>query len=196
MEHEAKLKRFQTAVFTEIEAKAERETAESKDEFEQKLKESTDKQLQLSYEDIQNKTADIKKQTKRELSKIGLDNKRILIGKRNDLLQSIFKNVESKILDFVKTQDYQDLLLDEVEAFSNKYELSDVEIHVGCADFNKAMYIEKAYKLPCTTILDTNILLGGFAVKDSKGSLYYDYTLGNKLLEYRVEFLSNNEFAL
>lgn len=196
MNHETKLKRFETAVFEEIETKTAMAESDSKEEFEEKLRESTDRQLQKSYEYIQNETAKIKKNTKRELAKLGLLNKRALINKRNELVESIFSAVEEKIVAFNKTQEYQDFLLDEVEAFAKKYELSDIEIHIGDIDVNKENYIKKAYKLPCSIVLDNNIKLGGFAIKDNVNYKYYDYTLQSKLCDSRDEFILNSEFAL
>lgn len=196
MEHEVKLKRFQSAVFSEIETRNAKMSAEFKAEFEEKLKENTDRQLQISYDDIQRKTADIKKDTKRELAKMGLENKRTLITKRNELVEDIFDNIKTKIKEYIKTQEYQDYFLDEIENFYKKYEISDIEIYVGDIDINKKVYIEKAYKLPCNVILDKNIDLGGFAIKDTKNNFYYDYTLGNKLNINRVEFFTNSDFSL
>lgn len=196
MNHETKLKRFEEAVFDEIESKTAQATADSKEEFERKLKESTDRQLQISYNDIQSKAVNIKKQTKRELARIGLDNKRTLINKRNELVDSIFDSVETKVNDFLKTQEYQDYLLDEVESFSKKYKLSDIEIHIGNIDFDKELYIKKAYRLPCTIIVDKNITMGGFAIKDEVNCSYYDYTMNNKINEQRAVFVQNSPFAL
>lgn len=196
MDQELKLKRFQSAVFSEIETRTARAKDESKEEFDAMLKESTDRQLQISYDYIQHETAELKKHTKRELAKLGLENKRKLLTNRNELVDSMFVAVEARVKKFVKTQEYQDYFLDEIESFSKKYKLTDVEIHVGYLDINNKNYIQKAYKLPCNIILDKSILLGGFAVKDTAESIYYDYTLHNKLKEARDNFSTNEAFAL
>lgn len=196
MEHEEKLRKFQSAVFNEIETRKDKATVESSKEFAKKLRENNDRKLKMAYENIQQKTADIQKDTKRELARLGLENKRALITKRNELVETIFKSIEDKILSFVKTQEYQDYFLDEIENFSKKYELSDVEIYIGKFDEKKVIYIQKAYKLPCTVLVDKRIILGGFAIKDEKSGMYYDYTLDNKLNENRVEFVGNKNFAL
>lgn len=196
MDREEKLNKFQSAVFNEIETKKDEATIESSKEFAKKLRDNTDRKLQMSYDSIQEKTGNIKKDTKRELAKIGLDNKRALISKRNELVEEMFKSIEDKISGFVKTQEYQDYFLDEIENFSKKYELSDVEIHIGENDKNKEIYIQKAYKLPCNIVIDKRITFGGFAVKDEESCMYYDYTLNNKLKENRVDFVGNTNFAL
>lgn len=196
MEYEEKLKKFQSAVFNEIETKKDKATIESSKEFARKLRENTDRKLQTSYDDIQQKTADIKKDTKREIAKMGLDNKRTLISKRNELVETMFKSIENKILNFVKTQEYQDYFLDEIENFSRKYEISNVEIYIGQIDKNKEIYIQKAYKLPCSVVIDKRITLGGFAIKDEESCMYYDYTLHNKLKENKVDFVGDKYFVL
>lgn len=196
MDHNTRLDRFQTAVFSEIEAETIKSKLKSKQELDEKLKESTDKQLQISYEYIQSKTNQIKKDTKRELAKLGLENKRKLIIKRNELVESIFTAIEKRVVDFIKTQEYQDFLLDEVESFSKKYEFENVEIFVGEQDFKNEKYIQKAYKLSCTVLLDKSISLGGFAIKNTESNLYYDYTLGSKLNDEKTEFTKMSNFAL
>ncbi len=196
MDHNTRLDRFKTAVFSEIEAETIKSKLTSKQEFDDKLKENTDKHLQASYDYIQSKTNEIKKDTKRELAKLGLENKRKLLNKRNELVDSIFAAIEKKITDFIKTQEYQDFLLDEIESFSNKYQIDDVEIFVGALDFKNEVYIQKAYKLNSTVILDKNITFGGFAIKDTKSNIYHDYTLHSKLEQQKTDFTLKNDFAL
>ncbi len=196
MDQSSKLKKFEAAVLDEITVKTQLIKHEAEDFKNSELEKNRDMQLLKSYNEIQQKSQEIKKNLKREVAKFGLDAKRDVLIKRNEITQKVFDSVTKKLLDFYNSDDYDEYIINKLQSFSKANPLSDVEIHVGERDFNNVQKLKDAYSLPCTFAEDKSIKLGGFIVKGIKDSIYFDETLTNILAEQKEYFIQNSELFL
>lgn len=196
MEEAAKLQKFKTAVFAEIDLKIQ-QMQRSIDEYkENEIKQNDDKLLAKSYNTIQKGSNEIRKRFKREVAAYSLNSKRSILEKRLELTRLIFNNVAAKLTAFYASPEYDQYLQKALQLFADKHKISGCEIYVSKRDFDKADKIEKAYSLPCTVKTRSDIKLGGFILADAKNGYFYDETIEEKLNEQHKEFIKHSEFTI
>ena len=196
MDQSTKLKKFEAAVLSEINVKTELITSEAQAFKLSELEKNNDEQLLNAYTTIQKKSQEIKKKLKSEVAKFGLDSKRAVLVKRNEITQNIFDDVTARLLEFYNSSDYDAYLLSKLQKFSTSYKLSDVTIMIGEKDYKNIETIASAYSLPCTFIEDKSIKLGGFIVQNAQQGLYFDETLKTILADQREYFILNSNLFL
>lgn len=196
MDQNSKLQKFETAVFAEIDAKTEIIKHQAEDFKNSELEKNKDIQLLKSYNEIQKKSQEIRKKFKRDVAKFGLDSKRNILIKRNEITKKVFDNVTEKLNSFYNSAEYDNYMQKKLKSFSDKNALSDVEICVGEKDFANAESLKAAYSLPCSISLDKSIQIGGFILKDNKKNIYFDETLSYILSEQKEYFIQNSELFL
>lgn len=191
-----KLKKFQDAVFAEVNAKAVQIKQEAEQYKEQELENNKTKLLEQSFILVENKTLEIKNKYKLEVAQHSLNAKRDILLKRNELTTKIIDNVKLKLKDFIKTTDYKDYLLKKIKSFSENEKLSDVTIFVMKDDMIFEQEIKTAYGLPCSIKINDEILFGGFIACDANCSVYFDETLEQKLLKQNSYVIENCKFEI
>ncbi|MFZ2539917.1 MAG: hypothetical protein WAX04_13640 [Oscillospiraceae bacterium] len=196
MDQPNKLQKFQAAVFAEIDTKTKLIKQEAEDFKNSELEKNRDMQLLKSYNEIQKNSQDIRKKLKREVAKFGLDCKRNVLIRRNEIKNRTFDNVTEKLFNFYNSADYNEYILAKLQSFAKANSLADVEIHVSERDYLNAQKLKDAYSLPCTFIEDKSIKLGGFILINTKDCIYFDETLTNILAEQKEYFIKNSGLFL
>ena len=196
MEQQNKLAKFEKAVYAEVDAKVDLIRREAEAEKESELQRNKDEQLAKSAAYVQKKTAEIKRNRKREVAKYSLDAKRSILKKRGEITERVFDAVSRKLEEYLSTPQYSEYLLQKIGEFSKANALSGIQIEVGEPDFEHAGKIKAAYSLPCEVVLNRTIRQGGFIVRDENDSVYFDETLSQKLAEQKSYFIENSELFL
>lgn len=196
MDQSRKLKKFESAVFAEVDAKTELIKQEAEELRNSELEKNKDVQLEKSYKEIQKKSQELKKKFKREVAKYGLDAKRKILVKRTEITKKVFDDVAKKLLSFYNSDEYNTYIINKLKKFSNENSISDVTIYVGKKDYENPQNIKEAYSLPCTVVEDKSINLGGFIVKHADKNIYFDETLDTILAEQKEYFIQNSELFL
>lgn len=196
MADENKLSKFQAAVFAEVDTKVAQIKQEAEVYKEQELEKNKDVQLGKSYNLIQRRSQEIKKQCKRSVAKFSLDSKCELLTKRNELTSRIFDNVYNSLTKFVQSSDYNDYLLNTVKKFNPNVKSSDIEIMVSSKDIAIADQIEKACVVKCHVVESKQIKLGGFIARDIDNGIYFDETLEQKLADQKAYFIQHSKLDI
>lgn len=197
MEQEQKFRKFQAAVFAEVDAKVEQIRAQAQEQKEKELQQNEEEQIARASATVQKKMQEIKQESKREIAKTSLDAKRSILLKRSQLEEQIFESVRQRLAGFAASDAYEEYLLSQIAAFAKANPLPHVEILLRECDLPLAKKVQAAYSLPCEVKADNMAVgLGGFIVRDNKNGLYFDETFSQKLAEQKTYFIENSAFAL
>lgn len=191
-----KLRKFQEAVFAEIDLKTSQIKQEAEQYKAREIEKSKDKKLDESYQIIQKKSQEIKQRCIQDVAKYAFDAKRSVLMKRNEITQRVFDNVTVKLNEYIKSDAYKAFLLKKIKEFKDKEGLSGVEIQVSLDDMKYAEDIKKVYALPCVIKGNDDITLGGFIVCDMENAIYFDETLQQKLESQKSYFIENSKLEL
>lgn len=196
MEQQEKLLKFQKAVFAEIEQKTALIRTDAEQNKAQTLEQTKEALLAKAENDFHTKTAEIRQEIRRETAKYSLELKRSLLKKRTELMEKIFAEVENKLRNYCKTEQYRSELLKRVAAFSAAHPTTDPVLSVSEDDMALAESLKEAFGRPCELCANNAAALGGFIVFDRAQNLYYDETFAQKLADQKPYFIEHSSFTL
>lgn len=196
MEQQEKLLKFQKAVFAEVDQKTAMIRKEAEQDKAQTLEQTKEALLAKAEDELHTKTAEIRQKNRRETAKCSLELKRALLKRRSELTEEIFAEVENRLRDYCKTEEYRSDLLKRVAAFSTAHPTTDPVLSVGENDMALADNLKKAFGRPCEICVDNAASLGGFIVFDRAQNLYYDETFAQKLADQKPYFIEHSSFTL
>ena len=196
MEQQEKLLKFQKAVFAEVDQKTALIRKEAEEAKAQTLKQTKDELLVQAEEELHMRAAEIRQENRRETAKCSLDAKCALLKKRAELTEKIFAQVEDKLRDYCRTEEYQKNLIKRVAAFADAHPVGDLVLSVGENDSALSEELKNALGRPCEIRTDPSVTLGGFIVFDRTQNLYYDETFAQKLADQKPYFIEHSSFTL
>ena len=186
------LNRFVTAINGEVDAKTKEILAEARDERERMIAEAEDKALEDAYSEIQ---AEVKKITAKYqgiYAQAEQDTRREVLIHREQLCDTLFKNVEKKIEEFVNSEKYQSYLLSRLEGVEIT---DDTVILVSKRDFSKyksALNLHTGGR--CKIKEDSSIEFGGLSILYENSSMLLEKTIDSDFSEEKKQFSSKYKF--
>lgn len=196
MDQQEKLLKFQKAVFAEIEQKTATIRTDAEQNKVRTLEQTKEALLAKAEDELHEKTAEIRQENRRETAKCSLEMKRALLKKRTELTEKIFAEVEDKLRDYCKTEEYRSELLKRIAAFGAAHPTTDPVLSVSEDDMALAESLKEAFGRPCELCADNAAALGGFIVFDRAQNLYYDETFAQKLADQKPYFIEHSGFTL
>ena len=138
--------------------------------------------------------ADIKKEHQTKVNQITIENDVKLMAHREEILKSIFADVEAKLKKFVTTKEYEKFILSKVNAIYKEYGSKCQSITIGEKDnkLSKAI-LENIKKINITYSKDVKI--GGF-VMCLAGGMEIDEMLDSKLIDKIDDFITKSRLFI
>ncbi len=131
-----------------------------------------------------------------EINKINNKNHRLLMQKRQELIDSIFNDVIKKINKYVKTDDYYQLMEEKLLKSLKILKTDDIVFKYKKDDkLLKKILSENGFK-DKTTIASTDILIGGFIASSVKRRIEINETLDVRLEEKKQWFFENSNLFI
>ena len=145
--------------------------------------------LQDAYNLIQKETAEMRHSVSRDIASKELEGRRVLLKKREQITENVFKEAENRLIAFSQSNEYEKFLIDSLN--EAKHLLSENEITVGIKPDDRKY--EKLIKkiISCEIIDDSAILLGGVRIHDWQNGIICDQTLDSRLAEQHESFIKN-----
>lgn len=112
--------------------------------------------------------------------------KQKLEKKRLELVASLFNDLKDKLLEFKKTADYHDLLLNQIKKIEEYGQDSEIIIYID--DSDSALLDSLSNKTKHKIEISPNHLLGGVRGIIKKENILIDYSFSNKLMEEKANF--------
>lgn len=166
--------------------------------------------LREAYSLIQREMSAIRTEISSQLSRDEIASRKKIFEKRNQMADSVFEKVTQRLVDFVKTKDYEKLLLESVRKITQALNADDVvffvkESDLKLADKIKAAYtseklkdknltdkIKSAFSPSCEVKASKEIKIGGITGRSASLGLIADETLDTKLNGQREWFYQNS----
>lgn len=189
---EQKLSRIEMTVLQEANAKADDMISKALELKKQELEKSQMDTLQRLYHEVREETNKIRTMSIQNLSKHEMENKKMLLAKRSELVARIFGSVSTKLSDFVNTPEYEDLFSLKLKDMYKKYPTDFRVFHVKHSDDVLKKLILSIFG-PSTNIVDSpEIKIGGFRIVNDIKGIFMDETFDSKLEDQKSWFYANS----
>lgn len=152
--------------------------------------------LRDAYHLIQNEMAQMKKNIASEVSNLEFEKRKELFNKRHDIMEDVLKTVYGRLLEFVKTQDYIELLKRYAGSVSKILKKSGTILYICKRDEGLVDEIREAYGKICKVEVSSKIKIGGILAVNKTMSLVVDETLDSKLEEQKKWFSENSKLDI
>ncbi len=184
-----KLQRFNKDILEDING----ERALMIEKADRELKEYYDKKeneyLREAHESIQKALREIRRKNQVKRSKVIMEHRMTLLEKRNAIIEKIYFNTTKQLVDFTKTAEYKDFLLDKIAGI--KALIGDeLDITISYSDRALKDFIEQ--KTGATVIVADRKreLIGGLICYNRDKGILVDESFAKTLADKKEEVLS------
>lgn len=192
-----KIARFEQTVKAQSDSEINAILSEAEKKAADIINKANDDCINSSYETIQKKSKEIRRNYKKKVSQASFMASREIFAYRNKLIEDFFEELHDKLAEFAKTDKYREYLgqLAE-EANADKALDSDVTAYVRPEDCNFAAVLFSKIYPQVKVEADRKIELGGITFYYHNDSTYADKTLDIAFAAEKEEFVNNSEMQL
>lgn len=190
-----KERRFEHAIFCDIDKQIEELDDEVKRYREEALNNAKEELLDQLFLKMQEEIHKIKWESRKKITSTNLESYRKLLQFRSSLEEQVFQAVYQKLDLFVKSNKYKEFLLDKMQNTKEQYPLTSGIITVKQEDMQFKQDILKIFGSTFSVKSDPTIQLGGFMITSEVDSIIIDELLENTLEEQREWFYQNSNLA-
>ncbi len=183
---------FIEAVNAEVDRQIEEILSEADEKRKNMLEKAEDQALNDAYAKIRSKVTDAKSKSKMSVSKAEQESRIKVLTHREDMVKKIFADVESRIVDFTKSTDYEKFLLTLV---ANEKITPETVIYLRPDDMKYADTLKLKIGVDCTFAADDGIKYGGLSLYNEGASVLINKTINNMLDEQKKNFGSKYKLA-
>ena len=186
-----RLTRFEKAVFSEVETKANAILSEVDAYKQEKMEDSQDDELRQSYQKIQQKIDEIRSGFAKEVTREKLAAKQQLLLKRKELTEEVFSSAEEQLRAFTATAGY-DTWLKQVLDKNAASLTSGAKVLVRNED------VERVRKLGVKVPVEAApfIKLGGLVIVQEEKQVYLDETFETRMEAAKERFYASGKADL
>ena len=193
---EEKLKLFSKIVFDKVEKKNKTELSEYVNKHENLINEKTGEFEKQANAMLEKGINEIDREKVLIISKAKMNEKKLILKTKNNLLNELLISLEEQLKSFVDTDKYEELFIAEINKTSSVLkDSSEIIIELTGRDIDKFKdEIKKAFKNSTVNLKENDDLIGGFYAIDVKNDVKVDFSLMNKIdmsREYAGEQLFN-----
>lgn len=183
---EEKLIHFQTTTMENATKKSEEMLKEYRDALEKvfeehKLAKDREAQLQIKIE-----KDDIKREQNKELSNEQIMIRKSLRMKHDKLKEELFANVHQKIIDFMQTEEYTQVLINQIKKALDFAKEEPITIYIDAADVSKKEQLEQATGVSLEISEDS--FLGGVRAVVTSKHVLIDYSFESTFEEIKEKY--------
>ena len=152
--------------------------------------------LRDAYFLIQNEMAQMKRNVASEVSKLEFEERKKLFAKRQAIVEDVFKKARERLLEFVSSPDYVDVLKRYAVSISKVLKKSGTTLYISRRDEEYADDIREAYGKICKVEVSDKIKIGGILAVNKAMSLVVDETIDAKLEDQKKWFAENSKLNI
>lgn len=186
MTTEEKLKHFEESSMERARAQSMEIIAKHQEALAQVEQEHKETKLRQADLQIHTETESLKHQINMALSKEQVDIRRRITKHQNELKDTLFQEVESRLESFRSTKQYQELLISQIQKILEMAQGEEVTIYLDPADSSLRETLEKTCKTPLT--LSAYSFLGGTRAVLPARHILIDNSFESKLAEEKEAF--------
>ncbi len=183
---------FIEAVNAEVDRQIEEILSEADKKRKNMLEKAEDQALNDAYAKIRANVTDAKAKSKMAISKAEQESRRKVLIHRENMVKKIFADVESRIVEFTKSGDYEKFL---VGLINNEKITPQTVIYLRPDDMKYADSLKRSIGVDCAFAADAGIKYGGLSLYDEGASVLINKTINNMLDEQKKDFGSKYKLA-
>lgn len=193
-----KLNTFTSLVMKDANAKREKLLENVEKEYSERMDEKETELLKYAYENIQQGVQEAKKEANDRLRHAELESRKKLIVRREEIIEEIMKEAKSKLLEFIKSDKYEEWLLGRTEKALFEVGKGKKTVVISSDDVKLKEKIEQILEMPDLTVEASGErdFLGGVKVINTSRKVAVDYSFGEMLLQQKREFLQSSGLTL
>lgn len=135
---------------------------------------------------LKNETDNVAREKNKQLSSEAINIRRQLSEKKNELKDSLFSDIQLKLDHYMKTADYEDLLVREIKSAKNFAKKEAITIYINGSDASKKEKLEKLSGVSLT--VSTIDFQGGTRAVIHEKNILIDNSFVTKLAEAKENF--------
>ncbi len=186
MTTEEKLKHFEESSMERARAQSMEIISKHQEALKQIEKEHKETKRRQADLQIRTETESLKHQINMALSKEQIEIRRRITRHQNELKDTLFQEVQERLEAFRSTQQYQNLLLSQIQEILKMADHQEVTIYLDPADASIQKSLEEACKVPLT--LSAYSFLGGTRAVLSARHILIDNSFETRLAEEKEAF--------
>lgn len=193
---EEKLKLFSKIVFDKVEKKNEIQLSEYEKLHKSIIGDKSSEFEKQANAMLEKGMNEIEKERILIISKAKMNEKKLILKTKNNLLNELLLSLTEQLKSFVDTDKYNEMFIEEINKTSSVLkDSSEIVVELTGKDIERFKYeIKKAFKNKSVELKENNDLIGGFYAIDVKNDVKVDFSLMNKIdmsREYAGEQLFN-----
>ena len=191
MAQDDRVSKFVTAITKEAEEQRKRIEQETKDYIASEMEKAEMEALNDSYKMIQRAVANIRADVGSQLSSRMMENRRVLLTRRDEIADSVLTKAADKVKAFAASDRYDGFLAASAKKAAAALGGQRPTVYLRPADMSRKAVITAAIG-DCSVKEDKNILLGGLRMVGEDGKIAVDDTLDTRLASQREWFQKNS----
>ena len=193
MLYNEKTAQFEEKINAVADAEIEALLSAAKARAEKAISGADEKYLEKSYHVVSGETKNIKERLDHTVSQKSFEASREVFAHRNKLVDDFFKGIETKLLEYAKTDDYRQNLADILKEVNAQHAFtSSSKAYVRAEDVDTVKKLYPSIQVEA----DRKIKLGGVTVYYPEDKIYIDRTFDNTFQEQRIAFADNDFMRL
>ena len=193
MLYNEKTAQFEEKINSAADAEIEALLSAAKARAEKAVSGADEEYLEKSYHVVSGETKNIKERLDHIVSQKSFEASREVFAHRNKLVDDFFSGIETKLLEYAKTDDYRQNLADILKEVNAQHAFtSSSKAYVRAEDVDAVKKLYPALQVEA----DKKIKLGGVTVYYPEDKIYIDRTFDNKFQEQRTAFADNDFMRL
>lgn len=192
----AKLKIFEKDIIKEAADNRADIEADLEKYRQSEMKKIEDMTLEDTFFSLQSEVSDLAVSHAKAISRYGMEYKKQLFEKRQELFEKIFTAVCEKLSAFTASDEYKNYLERKINEFKASNPCETVVIFIRNTDEKYIDFLKKTYELPCEINIDSNIKLGGLIFKDKTKPYAVDMSIDTALDGQKDWFYQNCDLSV
>lgn len=189
---EKKLADFSNVILNEAQAQKNALSSELEQKKNKAVSEKETELLQDAYENIQRAIGKYSKEQNERILKHEMNTKKLVIKKREKIIDDIFSEVQKRLSEFVLSSEYKDWLISAAKKTFD--EIGTGSLQICERDLKYKDDLQAALPGCSVTSCGNDDIIGGFTA--GCGNLSVDYTIKELLSEKRADFLKTSGLSI
>lgn len=188
---EEKFSKFSHMVMKEADEKKNEIITEAENKRDRTIAEKEIVFLKNAYDRIHESVIKIEKENNEEISKAILAGKQELFNRREEILKSVFANVEKRLLDFKHSEAYKSFMIETILKGLEKAGQGEIQIDADSEDIPLIEEIRAKTGALFELSASDKDLLGGCQIRNITKGFLLDFSFSKSLSDEKAAFLEN-----
>ena len=192
LDENQKLERFIETVRAEANARRDEILAETKAIMDEKIaaeREKIEREISAYLFEEQEKLDTKYKQT---LSKVNFDGRRMLLMKREEIINAVFSEVRARLAEYTKTDEYKNYVIERIKAAKSAMGVKDATITLRPSDKSLENDVKSAWGNGARIVYSPTIENGGAMIASEENQIVVDETFDKRLIDAQSDFVKTS----